>query len=191
MAGADEPGEFLWRAIGGKRCEQIDAVVTPAAPAWKSREGHQLQVRDAELGQIRQLALRCCVRAFGRKGSEVKLVNDGVAERPSMKFSRHRLQRLGRNDMRCAMHTLRLPTRSRIGHGCRSVNGIAITAPRIRGNIRLPIAVSQWFKRESLFPQNEIDALRIRRPNGKDHGESRISKATGNAAKSSAGEISR
>jgi len=66
-----------------------------------------------------------------------------------------------------------------------------MTPPRVCGNIRLPITVSQWFKRESLFPQNEIDGLRIRRPNGKDHGESRISNATGNAAKSSPGEISR
>ena len=80
MTGIDEIGKLPRRAIGRKRCEHINAVISPATSTRKCRQGHQFKMRHAKLNQMRQLFPRRCVSAFGGECPDVELVQDGLLE---------------------------------------------------------------------------------------------------------------
>ena len=55
VGAVDEPAEVVGRAVAVERGEQIDAVVAPAEGAGELGHRHQLERRDPEVGEVREL----------------------------------------------------------------------------------------------------------------------------------------
>ncbi len=80
----DERLEVLGRAIGMVRRVVQHAVIAPAARAGKIRDGHQLDRRDAEIGQLLELPRQGREGAFGRRRADMRLVDHRLFPRPPL-----------------------------------------------------------------------------------------------------------
>ena len=58
VGAVDEPAEVIGPAVAVERGEQIDAVVAPAEGAGELGHRHDLQDRDAQVGEVRELLPR-------------------------------------------------------------------------------------------------------------------------------------
>src|SRR4051812_1822680 len=74
VGGIEERAYVLRRAIRSERRKQADTVVAPAARSREACYGHQLNDRDAQLLEVRQVLARRLERAFRREGADVQLV---------------------------------------------------------------------------------------------------------------------
>ena len=111
----DEGAEIVGRAVQVGRGEQVDTVVAPAEAAGELGHGHDLDERNAQRGQFRQLTRRRPQRAFGREGADVQFVDHlprkgragPVAVAPGVGA--------GVDNLRRSMRALRLAAGGRIG----------------------------------------------------------------------------
>ena len=72
--------QLVRRAIQVRRRKEIDTVVSPAEPPVEFRDRHQLDQRDTELRQFRQLALCRRAGAFRGERAEMQLVDNLSAQ---------------------------------------------------------------------------------------------------------------
>ncbi len=79
----DERLELVGRAVGGIGRERQHAVVAPVAPAGGVGERHQLDRRDAELGEVAELRDRGDEAAFGGEAADVQLVDHRLGPGPA------------------------------------------------------------------------------------------------------------
>ena len=77
----DEAREPERTAVGPVRRGGEHAVVAPAALAGEGRDRHQLDRRDAQLGELGQARRRRVEGALGREGADVELVDDEIFQR--------------------------------------------------------------------------------------------------------------
>ena len=103
----DEPAQVVRAAVEVRRRPQVDAVVAPAEAPGELGDRHQLDHRDADVGQHRQPLGRGGVRPLGREGPDVHLVDDlsraarsPSRRRRSRRTSSGRPARTGRADLR-------------------------------------------------------------------------------------------
>src|ERR1700761_4856072 len=76
MSGVDEAFERIRAAIRLIYGIERDAIVSPAMIARKRRDRQQLDVRDAEFGQVVEMRDGSIERAFWREGTHMQFVDD-------------------------------------------------------------------------------------------------------------------
>ena len=81
MRGVDEGADVVGHAVEPRRRPEVDAVVAPAEPAGELVQRHDLEERDADVAQQRELLDRRTKGAFGRERADVHLVDDELFER--------------------------------------------------------------------------------------------------------------
>ncbi len=112
----DEPAEVVGGAVFVERGEQEHAVISPAERAVELGDGHDLQHRDAQIGQVRELGPSGRPGPFGREGADVQLVEHLALGRLYASPSAIGPALGGRiDDLGRAMQTLRLISRRGIG----------------------------------------------------------------------------
>jgi hypothetical protein len=118
MRGRDQRLQFVGRAIACIRRERQHAVVSPVARAREIGERHQLDGRDAKLGQVIQAFLHAAKGACRRKRADVKLVERGLVPRSPRPVLIGPVEIVGVDDFARAMHVIRVESRRRIGTAC-------------------------------------------------------------------------
>ncbi len=84
---------------------------------------------DAQLRQVRELCLRCCVRPLGRESADVQFVDHRIAQRLRDKAQRaflRGIQALDVHEVGGAMNPVGLPFRSRIRDRLTAVDRVSI-----------------------------------------------------------------
>ena len=97
------------------RGEEVDAVVAPSAIAREFGNRHQLDVRDAELGQMVEAIDRRIEGSRRREGANMQLIHDRGIERRGIPAGVGPGEVGMIDDARAAVHAVRLRLRARIG----------------------------------------------------------------------------
>src|SRR5690349_19914891 len=128
----DEPAEIVRRAVDVRGRVEIDAVVAPTECAGRFGDGHQLDDRDAEARELRQLRHRRRPRPFRRERTGMQLV-DYLPVRPYTAPTRIRPpEQIGVHVLGGAVRTVRLRAGGRIGTRAFTVEAERVGPTRAR-----------------------------------------------------------
>ena len=179
MAGIDKAMECLRSTVCAVRREEVDAVVSPASPAWELRDRHELDRIETQVHEVIEPRDRGVERAFRSEGADVELVDDRFAERKPAPFVAVPAARV-LDKSRSPMDAVRLPPRARIGHRLTAVDGERVVVTGIEVGIGREPATSRLLHRAGAVIGDECDALRDRRPDTDPAaGHARSRRATG------------
>ena len=126
----DEPREAFRPAVGRVRRVGVEAVVAPAPPAGKGRDGHRLDRSHAELPQVGEPRDHGVEGALGRERADVELVEHELLEHELRPGSHRRdLHQAGG-----AADPERLEARARVRPGATAVEDEAVVVARPPGH---------------------------------------------------------
>src|SRR5258707_15542247 len=98
----------MWRV-------EIYAIVTPIAVAGKFGDGHQLNRGNAELLEVWKLGDNGFKSSVRSEGADVQLIDDMACKGDSFPGTVCPFERIGIDNLRWAMHSLRLKARNGVG----------------------------------------------------------------------------
>ena len=141
VRGVHQATQRLRAAVDAAGREEIDAVVAPVALARELGHRHQLQRRHAQRAQRIEPFDQRVERAFRRVGADVALVDDQRLRIEAAPASVAPAERGRIDDLRGAMHALRLAARIGVGVAPLLVQVIAVERVRREGDFGVPDAV--------------------------------------------------
>ena len=113
MRGVDERAQVVGRPVDGVRRVGKDAVIAPAPVAREMRDGHDLDRREARLGQRVQPVDGGAEGPVSREGPDMQLADDRLLPGAPAPVCRPGILRAG--DERRAVHVPFLPAGGRVG----------------------------------------------------------------------------
>lgn len=179
MCPVDEGAGVVGRTVEARGGEGVDAVVPPAEIAGEFCDRHDLEERDAEPAEFRQLVHRGPPGSFAREGAKMHLIYDQFSHRTAAPAlvgpdEAGRIHHGGRQ-----VRPFRLKARDRIGE-CAAVDANSVARPRVGvgGEAReiTVVLLRQRMKRGRLCVGQKFNGrLRgIRRPHAKMNASTRL-----------------
>ncbi len=190
VTGIDQAFQAFGPSVGVVRGIQVDPVVAPAALAGELRHRHQLQVSDAEFGQVVEPVDHAVESARRGEGADVDLLDHRRSQWRRLPASVVPDETGMIQPARRAVYALRLPGGARIGERAVAVDaeGIVAAVHHPRG-LQRPPAVRPAIHWHAAATALQFDLMRLGGPHANGgHGvsSSRSSRATGNASRISA-----
>ena len=173
----DEPPQGIGRAVLACRGEEVHPVVAPVPPPGKRPDRQELDRAHPEIPQVGQPIGHRLERARAAEGADVELVDHEILEGRGAPRLVGPLERCRVDQLRGAVHALRLRARGRIGKGPLAVEPVPIERSRLEaGDHRRPVAAGRSLEGDSLSRasgpvlvrlDDQLDALPVRRPHAK------------------------
>ena len=162
----DQALQVLRRAVRGVGRERQHAVVAPVARAGEVGDRHQLDCRDAEVGEVVEPFDRGGKRPAGREGPDVELVDHRLFPRPAGPGVVAPLERAGVHDPARAVDVVGIPARGRIGDppGAADVEAIRGAGRRVARHELEPAVREARHRPRGVVAQDEPDPRADRRP---------------------------
>src|SRR5579863_2237556 len=86
MSRINEALQCIRSTVGFMDREKSDPIVAPTVIARECGDGHQFNVRNAQLFEMVEFADGCIERALGRERADMEFIDDGAGERRCVKF---------------------------------------------------------------------------------------------------------
>jgi hypothetical protein len=192
VARVDQPHEPLRAAVRAVRRVELHAVVAPSARAGELGDGHQLDVRHAEVQQVVEVLRDAVERSRGAERADVQLVDQSRRQRRRREAVVAPAERRQVDDLGQPVRPVGLRPRPRIGQRVRAVQREAVArAGARRRHVRMPPAVGRRGHGVPRAVDDDVDAARDGRPQVEPdavggghagHDASRSSSATGKRA---------